>query len=364
VNVLVFRLLWAWKHKRPISKLTLYCFIGLLVIPPVISWLMIPLLPTKQYTHSIVIVQPNIDPYEKISTGSFDAQLSKLIRLSDSAIDDNTALVVWPETALYDEHGFEEDHLKENYFLRPLWAFLQRHPHINLLTGIEGYRLFPNKHSATAMAIPNTSEYLETYNTAALFDSAGPQVLYHKSRFVPGAESLPPYLRFMVPLFEKFGGTEDGYTPQPLRTPIQTTNHSYTIAPSECYEAIYGEYMAEFVHNGADLIAVITNDGWWGDTPGYHQHVSYAGLRAIESRRWTLFCANTGMSAVIDPYGKIVDSRPWWKTAVMKVPVPPTQELTFYVRYGDCISKLALGLALLFWIWHFITIVQRKRSHG
>ena len=365
VNVLVFRLLWAWKNKRPVSRPALYCLIGLLVIPPVISKLMLPWLPVKQYAQEVVIVQPNIDPYEKVVTGSFEAQLNKLIRLSDSAIDDgSTVLVVWPETALYNEYGFKEDSLKENYFLKPLWAFLKRHPHINLLTGIEGFQTFNYKHSATAVAIPGTNKFVESYNTAALFDSAGPEVLYHKSRFVPGAESLPSYLRFMVPLFEKFGATEDGYTPQPNRSPLQTTNHSYTIAPSVCYESIYGEFMAEFVHNGADLIAVITNDGWWGDTPGYHQHLSYARLRAIESHRWVVFCANTGTSAIIDPAGKIIDSRPWAKTAVIQARIPTDRSMTFYVRYGDCISKFALGLALLFWIWHFITIIKRGNSHG
>jgi apolipoprotein N-acyltransferase len=119
-----------------------------------------------------------------------------------------------------------------------------------------------------------------------------------------------------------------------------------------------------YAHNGADLIVVITNDGWWGDTPGYRQHVSYARLLAIETRRWLVQCANTGESAIIDPAGRMIDSRGWAKQAVIKARVPAEKELTFYARYGDCISKFALGLALLFWIWHFITIIKRRKSHG
>ena len=364
VNVLAFRLLWALKHKRPISRPSLYCLIGLVIVSPVISVLMTPAEQDKEPVKNIVIVQPDIDPYEKITTGSFDGQLARLIHLSDSLIDSNTVLVVWPETALYNEHGFEENHLKENYFLRPLWAFLQRHPRINLLTGIESFRIFDYKHSSTAMRVPNTDKYYETYNAAAIMDSAGPESFYHKSRLVPGAESLPPYLHFMVPVFEKFGGTEDGYTGQSDRMPLETTNHSYTIAPAVCYESIYGEFMALYSHNGADLIAVITNDGWWGDTPGYRQHESYARLRAVETHRWVVRSANTGVSAIIDPAGRITDSRPWAMQAVIKTTVPGEKELTFYVRYGDCISKFALGLAVLFWIWHFITIIKRKISHG
>jgi apolipoprotein N-acyltransferase len=369
VNVLLFR--WVWKAiKKKVYGIWPAGWIVLLVFFPIFA-------SRQSYARqngrierdamlakNIVVVQPDIDPYEKITTGSFDAQLARLIHLSDSMIDSNTVLVVWPETALYNEHGFEEGHLKENFFLKPLWAFLQRHPRINLLTGIESFRVFDHKHSPTAMKIPDTDKYFESYNAAVIMDSAGPEAFYHKSRLVPGAESLPPYLRFMTPVFEKFGGTDEGYTGQPDRTPLVTTNHSYVIAPAVCYESIYGEFMALYAHNGADVIAVITNDGWWGNTPGYRQHESYARLRAVEARRWVIRSANTGVSAIISPSGRIIDSRSWAQQAVIKAVVPREKSLTFYARYGDCISKIALGLTLLFWIWHFITIIKRNTSHG
>jgi apolipoprotein N-acyltransferase len=118
------------------------------------------------------------------------------------------------------------------------------------------------------------------------------------------------------------------------------------------------------VHNGADLIAVITNDGWWGDTPGYRQHESYARLRAIENRRWVVRSANTGVSCVIDPFGNVVESRPWDTTAVIQRPVPTDGSMTFYARYGDCISKIALGLTVLFWLWNVVTIIKTRRGRG
>jgi apolipoprotein N-acyltransferase len=168
----------------------------------------------------------------------------------------------------------------------------------------------------------------------------------------------------MVPLFEKFGATEEGYTGQAERTPLVTTNHSFTIAPAVCYESIYGEFMSRYVRNGADLIAIITNDGWWGDTPGYHQHESYARLRAIENRRWVVRSANTGVSCVIDPFGNVVESRPWYTAAVIRRSVPTDGDMTFYARYGDCISKIALGLMVLFWIWNVVTIIKTRRGRG
>lgn len=315
---------------------------------------------------NVVIIQPNIDPYEKVSdnAGSFDAMLGKLIRLSDSAIDANTTLVVWPETAVFMANGINEDNMKSNFFLNPLWDFLRRHPKINLLTGVESYRAYrAGSQSSTARPVPNTNIYEDDYNAAVLMDSTGPIQFYHKSRLVPGVETLPFFLHFLDALFEKFGGTTAGYTGQPDRTPMTTSNHSFIIAPGVCFESIYGEFMSEYTNNGADIIAIITNDGWWGNTPGYHQHEAYARLRAIETRHWVVRSANTGVSCVIDPYGNIIQSRPYNETAFIKAYVPPTHEKTFYVKYIDIVSWLAVIATIALAIGTPILIVKKKR-HG
>jgi apolipoprotein N-acyltransferase len=365
-NIFLFRLLWKKAHHKHFDKRFVSYSLAALVLPFLLSLLfgLHKIETAMGPERNIVIVQPNIDPYEKLSVGSFDAQLHKLIRLSDSAINDNTVLVVWPETALYNESGFIEDSLKQNFFLNPLWDFLHRHPRINLLSGLESVRLFRDKHSPSASPIPNSNRYYESYNSAVLFDSTGPFAFYHKSRLVPGVETLPPFLHILDSWFEKFGGTTTGYTPQDERTVLNTTNHSYHIAPSVCYESIYGEYMSRYVRNGADIIAIITNDGWWGNTPGYSQHESYARLRAIETRRWVIRSANTGVSCIIDPYGYITESRPWVETAVIRAQVPATNTLTFYSRYGDCISRLALALTILFLAWNIITMIKTRYSRG
>jgi len=367
VNILLFRLTWKkFKGGRFNRRFAIYSLLAL-ALPFALSALVLlssirTVVPHQN--NNIVIVQPNIDPYEKLYTGSFEAQLQKLIRLSDSAIDDNTVLVVWPETALYNERGFIEDSLRQDFFLNPLWSFLHRHPNLNLLSGLESIRLFNHRHSPSAQKIPNSDRYYESYNAAVLFDSTGPTAFYHKSRLVPGVETLPPFLHILDSWFEKFGGTTAGYTGQDDRSVLNTTNHSYHIAPAVCYESIYGEFMSRYVRNGANIIAVITNDGWWGNTPGYSQHESYARLRAIETRRWVIRSANTGVSCVIDPDGNIIESSPWVQTAVIKKYVPARNDLTFYVRYGDCISILALILTGLLLAWTIITFIKTRNSRG
>lgn len=116
--------------------------------------------------------------------------------------------------------------------------------------------------------------------------------------------------------------------------------------------------MAGFVDNGAGLLAVITNDAWWGNTPGHLQLENYARLRAIETRRWVVRSANTGISCFIDPAGMIVGSGPWEQPAVIRRQVPILQQLTFYTRYGDILSKIILALAAFLLAF---TIIKRIR---
>jgi apolipoprotein N-acyltransferase len=314
-------------------------------------------------TPNIVVVQPNIDPYAKFAPGNQEEELNGLIRLSESQIDLRTALVVWPETAIPEQ--INEDAIKINPFMAPVWDFLRRHPGVDLLTGVEGYRVFSAENKTPySFRIPESDKYEDSYNSAALLDSNGAQI-YHKSKLVPGVETLPSFLKFMAPLFEKFGGTTGGYAQQEKRTVLLTSNHSYRIAPSVCYESIYGEFMSAYVRGGADLLVIITNDGWWGKTPGYRQHENYGRLRAIETRRWVARSANTGISCFIDPAGEVIDPQPWNKTAVIKYPVPRTNTLTFYVRHGDLISHLAIALTIvLILYWMFLLIFKRRDANG
>ncbi|MDP4214787.1 MAG: apolipoprotein N-acyltransferase [Bacteroidota bacterium] len=318
---------------------------------------------TDQATPNVIIVQPTLDPYnEKCVDSTQEGQLARMISLSESQIDLHTALIVWPETAV--PKDINEDEMKLHPFMAPIWAMLSRHPGLSLLTGVEGFRVYPEQDKTpTSIKVPGTDLYEDSYNSAALLDSHGIRI-YHKSRLVPGVETLPSFLRFMRPLFEKFGGTGSGYAGQEERTVLHSANGGYHIAPAVCYESIYGEFLSAYIRNGADLIAVITNDGWWGNTAGYKQHENYARLRAIEDRRWVVRSANTGISCFIDPAGRVIDPQPWDKVAVIKMPVPPNKGLTLYARYGDILFKLALPCSILVVIWGVFVTFKRRLSHG
>jgi apolipoprotein N-acyltransferase len=307
----------------------------------------------KEPKDNIVIVQPNIDPYEKISSGDLRKLSQSLVDLSVQKIDTNTTLLIWPETALYAYGGIDEKSIKENTELENIFSLLRKYPKLHLFTGIESYRIFPERHSIYSRPMEGSGNYYEVYNGAMLVDSSGALQFYHKSMLVPGVETLPKFLLFLGPLFEKLGGTAGGYARQEIRTTIPLKNN-HVIAPAVCYESIYGEYISRYVKNGANLIAIITNDGWWGNTPGHQQHMAYSRLRAIETRKWVVRSANTGISCVINPVGIVEQPSEWWTADVLKGSIYTDTRVTFFVKYGDLISKIALMMtALMICVYFF-----------
>ncbi len=334
----------------------------LILVIPVGSSMLVKVHTEIQVEKNIVVVQPNIDPYEKVSdvTGSFEAQLQKLIVTSEKEIDSNTALVVWPETALYSASRIDEESLNENFFLDPLWAFLKRHPNLSLFTGIESFRMIGHK---TKYSEEFNGQQYEFYNGSVLLDSSGASAFYHKSMLVPGVETLPWFLKFLGKWFEKFGGSSGGYAKQKERTVLIEKN-GFKIAPAICYESVYGEFMSKYVRNGANLICIITNDGWWKKTPGHKQHMNYARLRAIETRTWVARSANTGISCFIDPYGTVIDPQPYDTKAAIKLNIlAGVNNKTFFVKHGDILSKVMIVLSiLLFGIVLFLKLKNKFRA--
>ena len=135
------------------------------------------------------------------------------------------------------------------------------------------------------------------------------------------------------------------------------------VAPVICYESVYGEFLAGYIRKGAQLIFVITNDGWWGDTPGYKQHFTFSQLRAVETRRSVARSANTGTSAFINQRGEASLMTAYWEPAVIRASINANDKITFYVRYGDYIARISAYVsALLLLITISRTLTGRKKK--
>lgn len=358
VNIFLKLFLNSLATKRKSSMPFAAILVLLTVIPFFISFLILSnQKKTPLTTGNVLMVQANINPYEKFETATAIGEVQKLVSLSESNIDSSTQLIVWPETAL--SLPTWQDQITTSGYYQPVFAFLQRHPNITILSGIETFKKYGSYQATATSHQSDDGSYYDAFNSAIFINANKPLQLYNKSKLVPGVESMPTFLNFMGPIFEKFGGTTGGYGRSDSSMVFSNLGNPYMPAPVICYESIYGEYVASYVKRGANIIAIITNDGWWGNTPGHKQHLQYACLRAIETRRWIARSANTGISAVIDDYGDIRASQPWDKAAVIKYPLPHTSRLTFYVLYGDYLYKIAGFVALLLLVWHSFLLLKK-----
>ena len=341
-----------------------------IVLPIGLSYLIGAAYQEKGPTAEVVVVQPNLDPYvEKFEGGAkfvpYDEQLTRLLSLSAQQLTPRTRLVIWPETAL--EEAYWENTIESNPKIRRIREWLTRHPGVTLLTGITTIGSYPNKEAASESArYRDDLGYYDIFNTGAYFASAtAPIAFYHKSRLVPGVEKVPPILASIVSHID-LGGTVGSVGSQAERTvyPAPANAPALRVAPVICYESIYGDFLSEYAHNGATLLALFTNDAWWHDSPGYRQLLSYGQLRCIETRRDLARSANTGFTGFINQKGEITQREPAWIPTASRATVHLNDEVTFYARFGELIGRGAQLLAVLLLGFAIVTGFSRKVSQG
>jgi len=310
---------------------------------------------------NIVVVQPNIDPYAKETTMPAQKQLQILIHLSDSLGQPNTEFFIWPETALDDP--INEDHIRHNILFLQAQHFLNKYRNGNLLTGAETYKVYNSDATSSATYVPENKIWVDDFNTAVNIENSAEVQFYHKSKLVPGAEALPfgSALSFLKPVFEHLGGATGSYGAQ-KEPGVFYSQSGIGVTPAICYETLWGDWIARSVKKGSQFIAIITNDGWWENTPGKDQHFDYAKLRAIETRRWVCQSANTGISAFINQRGDVVQQTRWWVPTAIKQDINLNSDITFYVEYGDFIARLGSLLAIFAILFMVFRIVTKKRK--
>ncbi len=296
---------------------------------------------------TVAVCQPSYDPWnEKFSRPSSE-MVEEMLELSKKAVDKNTYLLVWPETSI--TSSIDVDHPSQHPDVNSIATFRKDFPSLHVLTGADMQQVYENckeRPNGTARPTQDPTLWWNAYNSAVLIGDK-PLQYYHKSLLVPGTEQMPfaqyfPWIdKLAVKLDENSISGSLGKSPAPKVFDAGIIK----VAPIICYESIYGDYTGRFVKDSADVLCVITNDAWWGNTPGYQQHLAFARLRAIEHRRWLLRSANTGISGFINPYGDIVKATEWWeKTAISeRIDIDSKRKLTLYTRMGDGLWLLILS---------------------
>ena len=349
VNYLLFLVVSEYLQSGKILKKRLGLTVAVIAAPIAISliWYARYILPEE--TVEVAIVQPNFEPhYQKFSTPR-EIQLERFVRLSDSIVRPSTEYLVFPETSF----GYIWwNTIEQDWRIAKLSEIAQRNPDLSIIAGVSAVREFNKNedHPNTVRILPRTHDtiYIDIQNAAIQIENNKPIPSYFKSKLVPGAEIFPfrKFLPFLKPIIKMLGGTMEGHAKQEYRDVFQSD--AGTAAPVICYESVYGDFVGGYIRKGADIIFIITNDGWWDQTPGHIQHLQLGVLRAIEHRRPIARSANTGISCFINARGDILQATEYEETTAILGKVAPGRKVTFYTRWGDLIARVAILLSLIF----------------
>lgn len=354
-------LLWLERKDALFQRRVLAAMVLLIAVPFVYGRLVLRN-DASQDAHSgkvrVTLVQPNIDPFRKWQLYTSAEMMESFYRITGRAVfRDAPDLVIWPETAI----PFFILDTRYSGYLQSL-RFSLREWRVSLLSGFSDIVYYhpdsERARSGTVKFDSTSNRHFETFNASMLLTADGrkPQV-YHKNRLVPFAERVP-YVEYF-PWLDRFTFSLAGISSwgRGSDTPVlefdSRSNGKVKTANIICYESIFPGLVTGFVRNGAQFLTLVTNDGWYAMSYGPYQHAAMAKLRCIENRRAMARCANTGITAFIDRFGRVYDEIPWWEERTLTADVPLYSDLTLYTRFPDLfprsaavVSVVLAGLAL------------------
>jgi len=317
-----------------------------------------------------VIVQQNTDPWEEEYRLTNTQEIQRILDVAQPYINEKTNLVITPESAI--AHTIDMEALRKHTFMEGdtrfegfalLDSVTAVYPNLNFVLGLSTVSISDHKTSPVAREyIPG--QFMEFFNTAGFYNKNGLVSHYHKSRLVPGVEKMPfpKVFGFLENAIIELGGSNSslGNDTEQRTFEFEVDGKPMRIGAAICYESVYGELVANFVKNGANVLCVITNDSWWDDSPGHRQHFEMSRLRAIETRRYVLRAANGGFSGVISPTGSVLMRTKYdERTAIQTLVCAQTRE-TFYVKHGDYIARIAIVLTFAALLFCIVAAVVRR----
>lgn len=315
---------------------------------------------------TISVIQPNVPCYE--------ARPQTMLDVLGGIIDEIPAeagFVLMPESALeyipevkHYNYGMSTLDEADISTITPFFEALRgdRDLQSRLIVGASTMRIYGDvAATTTAHHYPGVG-YYDNFNSALSVDMSCGRVedIYHKGKLVIGVEAVP-----LKGLFDTFEVDLGGVSGQ-LGWGGEHKTFGYDgieVGPAICYEGLYGDYFAGFVRAGANVMSVISNDGWWGDTPGHRRLFDFCRLRAIETRRAIARSANTGISGFISPRGEVIGDRlEWDERGLLTADVEVRSDYTLYVRNGDWVARIS-GFVAVLSLFYFVAYRVRRRNH-
>ena len=294
-----------------------------------------------QPTHLVRIVQTNIDLDQKLDAVTRSSLLDELAKLSTpseprqgNTRSDSIHLILWPETpaAFYFNHDPEFRRRMENIATAAdAYFFL-------------GFVDFRRRPSGDAERDP--------YNSVAMLSPDGQAISqYDKVHLVPFGEYIPYQSLFFF--VDKISTEAGNFRPgeRVVVTPLDKQRSAGTFV---CYEAVVPDLVRQFARDGGQLFVNVTNDAWFGESAAPFQHLAMARMRAIENHRYLLRAANNGISAIIDPDGRVVKTVPRNRRTSLEGHFSFETQMTLYSQYGDVFAWLCLFASVVVLVWQVL----------
>ena len=318
-------------------------------------------------TLDVVLAQSNFDAWHKLDYTPQSEQNAQVIGLFEKHLhsrenSDSLLLMLIPES-------FSSDIWLNDPEAAPTWrsfsALVASQANANLIFGASTHEAFRRASAPSPLARQmKDGTWYQSYNTAFITDGVTYSDHRNKCKLVVGAESTP-YPKIFAPIDDMLGGLMGRCVPDRQARCFEIRGRGeddrrLRTGVAICYESIYPELCKQYVDDGAQMLSVITNDGWWGDTPGYRQHFSYSRLRAIELRRDVARCANTGISGFINQRGDVVSQSGWWVPDVLESKVNLSSEKTFFATYGDIVGRVCTFVCLMLLALLIVKTITKK----
>lgn len=373
INVYVFytvRIFEAGRKRKPliINSVVVLLGIALPIIISLIKYSSFDEKPSGQV--NVLLLQPELDPYnEKYQKDSIQILTEMLNLAEQNSPKDGSVKIdyyIGPETSVPGSGSISETGFEHSLLLNTIKNFLSTKPNSVFATGISSHRFFMDGNNVPKNAYQTAQGYwVESYNSAVQLIPNQNVEVYHKGKLVPGVEIFP-YMNTLKPLLGdamlNFGGTIASLGIDEERKVFSNPYNKGKLAPIICYESVYGEFTTEYVKKGANFLAIMTNDSWWGVTQGHKQLLSYARLRAIETRREIARSANSGISAHINAKGDIESDTLYGDETALFAKINLYEGETFYVQAGDLLTRISVFVLGFLIFYTLIKKIQNRRK--
>lgn len=364
VNVLFYlSLKKIFEEKKIFSKRSLkYFALGVLIyiLPDFYGFYVLKNADEKFFKQmKIGLIQPDINPWLKWE-GTLSDQINLYMGMTKKLVAENpdVELVVYPETAITYYFLLSPYRYYFNWFKSEVDSL-----NVAILTGFPDAKFYddPSQAPPSSHLIKETGQRYDAFNAMGLFLPKNDKIQkYAKIILVPFGERLPyaDTFHFLIePL--QWGVGISSWAKGKDTTIFEMKRKNGDVVKFSgvvCYESIYPSFVRQFVKKGAEFLAVITNDSWYGNTSGPYQHFQYSILRAVENRRSIVRCANGGISGFIDPYGRVQKKTKFHEKTQIADVVKLNSEKTFYTMYGD----LLVYISFLVFVFAFVLAVYKK----